>query len=86
MHNAHLLDFPPTGTSAIMASVDVAAELAVLIGKYSVPQLIAAASAVLALALIVGRVLFNNLPGKRPPILEGIPYIGGLLKFARVRT
>lgn len=30
----------------------------------------------------VGRLVSRNLPSKQPPILEGIPYIGGLLKFA----
>ncbi|GBF88206.1 sterol 14 desaturase [Raphidocelis subcapitata] len=33
-------------------------------------------------AAFVGRVVYRNLPGKQPPILEGVPYIGGLLKFA----
>jgi hypothetical protein len=40
-----------------------------------------------ALAVIVVglRVLLNALPGKRPPIHEGIPFIGGLIKFSKVR-
>ena len=46
--------------------------------------LVALGSAVLILALAVGRVLFNLLPSKRPPVWEGLPFIGGLLKFTGV--
>ncbi|KXZ44315.1 hypothetical protein GPECTOR_69g408 [Gonium pectorale] len=62
---------------------DLAAELSALVANYSTAQLALASGAVLFLALMVGRLLFNNLPGKRPPVFEGIPYIGGLIKFAK---
>lgn len=38
-------------------------------------------SAVALLSLAVGRLVMNALPGKTPPVLEGIPFIGGALKF-----
>ncbi|CAD7702260.1 unnamed protein product [Ostreobium quekettii] len=40
-----------------------------------------AATVVALLSLAVARLAFNALPSKRPPIFEGIPFIGGLLKF-----
>lgn len=43
-----------------------------------------AAAAVVALAVI--RVLANTFHGARPPIFEGIPFVGGLMKFAGVRA
>eukprot|EP00877_Chromochloris_zofingiensis_P002450 jgi/Chrzof1/12205/Cz06g25080.t1 len=32
-------------------------------------------------SLLLGRVLQNQFSGSRPPVFEGIPFIGGLLKF-----
>ncbi|PNW86578.1 hypothetical protein CHLRE_02g092350v5 [Chlamydomonas reinhardtii] len=64
--------------------MDLPPELAVLADKVlslSPVVLVALGSAVLILALAVGRVLFNLLPSKRPPVWEGLPFIGGLLKF-----
>lgn len=43
---------------------------------------ITAAAAVVALAVI--RVLANTFHGSKPPIFEGIPFVGGLMKFAGV--
>lgn len=37
--------------------------------------------AVSLLSLFVGRLVMNALPGKTPPVFEGIPFIGGALKF-----
>nr|QKY15112.1 sterol 14 desaturase (STE14) [Polytomella parva] len=37
---------------------------------------------ILLLTACIGRIIYNNLPSKRPPIFEGIPYVGGLIKFA----
>ena len=35
---------------------------------------------------VAGRVVTNTvLNGSAPPVFEGLPYIGGILKFARVR-
>jgi hypothetical protein len=44
--------------------------------------------AVLALfsVLLITRALSNAFPGSKPPIVEGVPYVGGLLKFAKVRV
>lgn len=67
--------------------MDLPPELAVLADKVlslSPVVLVALGSAVLILALAVGRVLFNLLPSKRPPVWEGLPFIGGLLKFTGV--
>ncbi|GFR40145.1 hypothetical protein Agub_g701 [Astrephomene gubernaculifera] len=62
---------------------ELPAELIVLMSNLSITQLVVAGSAVLFLTLVVGRLLFNGIPGKRPPVFEGIPYVGGLLKFAK---
>ncbi|KAG2500972.1 hypothetical protein HYH03_000794 [Edaphochlamys debaryana] len=63
---------------------DLSSELSVLVGSLSPPMLALAGSAVLFLALVVGRLLYTTFPpGKRPPIMEGIPFVGGLIKFAR---
>lgn len=40
------------------------------------------AAAVAALAVI--RILANTFHGSKPPIFEGIPFVGGLMKFAGV--
>lgn len=45
---------------------------------------ITAAAAVVALAVI--RILANTFHGNKPPIFEGIPYVGGLMKFAGVSS
>lgn len=34
--------------------------------------------------LTVLRVIFNALPGSRPPVFEGLPWIGGIQKFMKV--
>lgn len=48
------------------------------------PALLAVATGVVLLAAVVMRVLSNNFPGKAPPVEEGIPFIGGLIKFSKV--
>ena len=48
------------------------------------PQLIAVSVVVVLLAAIVARVLSNTFNGKAPPIDEGIPFVGGLIKFSKV--
>lgn len=35
-------------------------------------------------SLIVTRVFANALRGNKPPVFEGIPFVGGLLKFSKV--
>jgi hypothetical protein len=37
-----------------------------------------------AAVLVVLRLAINYLPGNTPPIFEGIPFIGGILKFLKV--
>ena len=50
------------------------------------PALLAAgAVVVVALALLVHRLVSNTFPGKAPPVDEGIPFVGGLIKFSKVR-
>ncbi len=50
------------------------------------PSLLAAAFTVAALALVVvARLVHNSLPGSAPPVFEGIPFIGGVLKFVKVQ-
>lgn len=47
-------------------------------------QLILVAFLVAVIAAIALRMAQNSLPSKRPPVFEGIPFVGGLLKFAGV--
>ena len=49
------------------------------------PQLIAVATGVVVLAALVMRILSNTFHGKAPPVDEGIPFVGGLIKFSKVR-
>ena len=51
----------------------------------SVPSLLLMAAAGLLVAIIIHRLLQNSFRGQTPPIFEGIPFIGGLLKFVQVR-
>ncbi len=50
------------------------------------PALYAASALIVVASAVVLRLLFNSLHGKTPPVFEGVPYIGGLLKFAAVCT
>lgn len=34
--------------------------------------------------MFVARVVSSNFPGKNPPVFEGAPFVGGLMKFAGV--
>lgn len=43
--------------------------------------LIAVGAAVVAIAV---RVISNTFHGNRPPVDEGIPFVGGLIKFSKV--
>lgn len=38
------------------------------------------------LAFVVLRIIANSLPRQSPPVFEGIPFIGGLLKFMKVKS
>jgi hypothetical protein len=48
--------------------------------------LIALATGIVLVAALAVRVLTNKFHGKTPPIEEGIPFIGGVVKFSKVRT
>ena len=62
------------------------APAAVAVGGLTGAPLVAAALlAGLALAF-VSRALANLFRGNKPPIMEGIPFIGGLLKFTKARA
>ena len=48
--------------------------------------LYALATAIALLALLVLRMISNSLPAKSPPVFEGTPFIGGIMKFVKVCT
>ena len=48
------------------------------------PLLYATATAIALLALVVLRFISNSLPAKSPPVFEGTPFIGGIMKFVKV--
>jgi hypothetical protein len=50
------------------------------------PALLAAAAVVVGLSLVILRILTNTFNGKAPPVDEGIPFVGGLIKFSKVRS
>ncbi len=45
---------------------------------------VAAGTLLLLAGLVLIRLVSNALPGKLPPVFEGLPYVGGILKFAQV--
>jgi hypothetical protein len=53
-----------------------------LVVSSPVALVITTAAAFVALAVI--RILANAFHGNKPPIFEGIPFVGGLMKFAGV--
>lgn len=65
--------------------VTQAADVVQLLQELPVWQLIPLVSVVVVASLVVARLVMNSLPGKTPPIFEGIPFIGGLIKFTKVR-
>lgn len=40
-------------------------------------------AALAAAAIVLVRAILNRLPGKKPPIFEEIPFIGGLVGFIK---
>ena len=46
---------------------------------------LASGAAVIFLSLLILRVLSNAFPGAAPPVDEGLPFVGGLIKFSKVR-
>ena len=49
------------------------------------PAACAAFTLVVVLSVIALRLITNKLPSKGPPVFEGLPFIGGIIKFAQVR-
>ena len=49
------------------------------------PLLYAVGTGIALLALIFLRLISNSLPAKSPPIFEGTPFVGGIIKFIKVR-
>jgi sterol 14alpha-demethylase len=60
--------------------------VAVTAGLHGMPAFALAGLAIafLALAMLVTRVATNTFHGKAPPVDEGIPFVGGLIKFSKV--
>lgn len=50
----------------------------------SSPLSVAATTIGVVIALTLIRVLANTFHGAKPPVFEGIPWVGGLMKFAGV--
>ena len=48
------------------------------------PAAYAAFTLVVVLSVIALRLISNKLPSKAPPVFEGLPFIGGIIKFAQV--
>lgn len=48
------------------------------------PVLYAGATALFLLAIGIGRLIGNSIPAKTPPVFEGLPFFGGILKFTSV--
>ncbi len=48
------------------------------------PILYVGATAIFLLAIAALRLISNSLPSKAPPVFEGLPFIGGIVKFASV--
>lgn len=48
------------------------------------PLLYVGATAIFLLAVSTLRLIGNSLPSKAPPVFEGLPFIGGIMKFASV--
>jgi hypothetical protein len=54
------------------------------LGSLPLAMLYAGATALFLLALVALRFIANSLPTKAPPIFEGLPFLGGILKFTSV--
>jgi sterol 14-demethylase len=56
---------------------------ALMAGTASPLMLVGCTLAALAVLVIV-RLLSNSMQSSRPPVFEGLPFVGGLMKFAGV--
>ena len=55
---------------------------------YDLPVLVKClvlSAAFLAISCVI-RLIANQLPSQSPPVFEGLPFIGGVLKFVQVRS
>lgn len=50
------------------------------------PAQVAVGIVLVTWVLTLARNILNTFTGMHPPIFEGLPFIGGLLKFTRVRA
>ena len=57
-----------------------------LLGALPTGTLVALGFLGVVVSLLLGRIVLNNLPGKCPPVWEGFPFVGGLLKFIEVSS
>lgn len=55
------------------------------LAQLPMPYLAVGATVLLLATAVVLRVLSNTLTFKAPPVMEGIPFVGGLIKFSKVR-
>lgn len=55
------------------------------LAQLPMPYLVVGATVLLMVTAVVLRVLSNTLTFKAPPVMEGIPFVGGLIKFSKVR-
>lgn len=46
---------------------------------------IGASAGLIFVGLVLLRLLSNIFHGKAPPVDEGVPFVGGLIKFSKVR-
>lgn len=47
-------------------------------------QLVAGATVLLLATALILRLFTNTFTFKHPPVMEGIPFVGGLIKFSKV--
>eukprot|EP00878_Enallax_costatus_P004843 GHUV01005097.1.p1 GENE.GHUV01005097.1~~GHUV01005097.1.p1 ORF type:complete len:497 (+),score=160.86 GHUV01005097.1:332-1822(+) len=56
--------------------------LALSSGAFNPFQLAALLGVVTLASLFVARIVSSTFPGSKPPVFEGVPFVGGLMKFA----
>lgn len=61
-------------------------ELALQMETLPLSVLIAIVATAVASAAIILRIIGNTFHGNRPPVDEGIPFVGGLIKFSKARV
>jgi sterol 14-demethylase len=51
----------------------------------SLPLQVVIGVAAVAVGFVLLRIISNAFPGSAPPVDEGIPFVGGLIKFSKVQ-